>query len=75
METDHNGELYCGIILKWNYENGYVDISMPNYVHKNRVKYKHELPRKTQHCQYEPGPKKCGRESNKTGIFKMYIYM
>ena len=32
METDYNGELYCGITLKRNYEKGYVDISMPNYV-------------------------------------------
>ena len=22
METDYNGELYCGITLKWNYEKG-----------------------------------------------------
>lgn len=35
METDYNGESYCGITLKWNYEKGYVDISMPNYVCKN----------------------------------------
>ena len=34
METDYNGELYCDITLKRNYEKGYVDISMPNYVHK-----------------------------------------
>ena len=57
METDYNGELYCGITLKWNYEKGYVDISMPNYVHKNLVKYKHEAPRKPQHCPYEPAPR------------------
>ena len=43
---------------------GYVYISMPNYVHKNLVKYKHEPPRKPQHCPYEPAPKKYRRESN-----------
>ena len=42
----------------------YVDISMPNYVHKNLVKYKHEPPRKPQHCPYKPAPKKYGREPN-----------
>ena len=64
METDYNGELYCGITLKWNYEKGYVDISMPNYVHKNLVKYGHEKLRKPQHCPYEPAPNKHGKESN-----------
>ena len=33
MEEDWKGELYCIISLKWNYEKGYVDIAMPNYVH------------------------------------------
>ena len=33
-EEDWNRELYCGIVLKWNYREGYVTISMPNYVHK-----------------------------------------
>ena len=64
MEMDYNGELYCGITLDWNYEKGYVDISMPNYVHKNLVKYKHDIPRKLQHCPYEPAPRKYGRESD-----------
>ena len=64
MEKDYNGELYCGITLKWNYEKGYVDNSMPNYLHKKMVKYGHEKPRKPQHCPYEPAPKKYGKESN-----------
>jgi hypothetical protein len=34
MEEDWGGELYCRISLNWNYDKIYVDISMPNYVHK-----------------------------------------
>lgn len=34
IEEDWNGELYCGTTLKCNYEDIYVDISMPNYVKK-----------------------------------------
>ena len=34
METDWTGSLYVGITLKWNYHEGYVDISMPKYVQK-----------------------------------------
>ena len=40
METDWTGSLYVGITLNWNYQEGYVDISMPKYVQKNLVKYK-----------------------------------
>eukprot|EP00978_Attheya_sp_CCMP212_P035634 scaffold156249_cov52-Attheya_sp.AAC.3 len=29
VSTDWTGELYCGITLDWNYEEGWVDISMP----------------------------------------------
>ena len=32
METDCTGSLYCGITLKWNYEQRYVDIFMLSYV-------------------------------------------
>ena len=64
METDYNRELYCGITLKWNYEKEYMDIYMPNYVHKNLIKYGHEKPRKPQHCPYEPAPKTYRKESN-----------
>ena len=34
IEEDWTGELYCGITIKWNYEKGYVDIFMPNYLCK-----------------------------------------
>ena len=34
MEEDWKGELYCGTTLNWNYNEGYVDISMSNYVAK-----------------------------------------
>ena len=31
---DYKGELYCGIILKWNYKKRWVDTSMAQYVMK-----------------------------------------
>ena len=34
MEEDCKGHIYCGITLIWNYNKGYVDISVPNYVAK-----------------------------------------
>ena len=64
MEEDWKGELYCGITLKWNYAKGFVDISMPNYVQKKLVEYKHKPPKRPQHCPYAPSPIKYGKESN-----------
>ena len=61
METDWDGSLYCGITLKWNYKDKYVDISMPNYVKKNITKYKHDKPRRPQYYPYEPTPRKYGK--------------
>ena len=66
MEEDWKGELYCGITIKWNYEKGYVDISMPNYVHKKLVEYSHKTPKRAQHCPYAPPPVRYGKESNLT---------
>ena len=39
IETDWTGGLYCGITLKWNQEQGYVDISMPSHVNKNLISH------------------------------------
>ena len=64
MDVDWKGELYCGIKLKWNYEKGYVDLSMPGYVEKQLTKYRHKAPSKRQYCPYEPNPIKYGKQSN-----------
>ena len=34
MSIDYDGCNYCGLTLKWNYKEGYVDVSMPGYVNK-----------------------------------------
>ena len=34
VEVDKTGSLDCGITLEWNYEQRYMDISMPGYVKK-----------------------------------------
>ena len=50
VTTDWKGEHYCGLTLKWNYEDGYVDVSMPGYIEKIILKYfgnQPHLPTKT----------------------------
>ncbi len=66
VEEDWTGSLYCGIKLHWNYEKGYLDTSMENYVRKDLLKYNHAKPRKLQDCPYEPQPKKYGSAAQLT---------
>ena len=66
MEEDWKGELYCGISINWNYEKGYVDISMSNYVHKKLVEYRHKMSKRAQYCPYAPPPVRYGKDSNLT---------
>ena len=64
MEVDWGGTLYCGITLDWHYNKGYVDMSMPGYVNKQLVKYKHPPPKRQQDCPYKPNPIKYGKQSD-----------
>ena len=64
MEEDWEGKLYRGITLDWHYNEGYVDISMPNYVQKKLVEYQHMAPKRQQHCPFEPNPIRYGKKSD-----------
>ena len=44
---------YCGFTIEWNYENVYVDISMPKYIPALLQKLQHPKPAKP---QYAPHP-------------------
>jgi hypothetical protein len=61
---DPIGDLYCGINLKWNFNKGYVDLSMPNYVMKQLTHYAHSTPDKPQHCPYSPNPINYGKDNH-----------
>jgi hypothetical protein len=63
VTKDWMGDLYCGITLKWNYEKRWLDISMPGYIKKLLLKYKHRMPTKPQHCPYAPAPKQYGAKA------------
>jgi hypothetical protein len=64
VTEDWTGDLYCGITLKWNYEERWLDISMPGYIEKLLLKYKHRMPTKPQHCPYAPAPKQYGAKAH-----------
>jgi hypothetical protein len=41
ITTDWEGKQYCGITLDWDYDNGTVDLSMPNYVEQALQRFQH----------------------------------
>ena len=41
LTEDWSCNLYCGIKLHWDYIARTVDISMPGYIKKQLLKYKH----------------------------------
>ena len=53
ISVDYEGMHYCGFTIDWNYEKGYVDISMPKYVPALLQKLQHLKPAKP---QYTPHP-------------------
>jgi hypothetical protein len=50
LSVDWTGTLYCGLHLAWNYTDGYVDISMPDYIPTALKKFNHTPPLKPQHA-------------------------
>ena len=62
LMEDWNGDLYCGILLRWDYKARQLDISMPGYIKKQLLKYEHIMKR-IQHCPYSPEPKKYGAKA------------
>ena len=53
VTVDWNGQLYCGMHLDWDYDEGYVDVSMPGYVSRALTKYNHTPPTKPQHTPHQ----------------------
>jgi hypothetical protein len=49
LVEDWSGDLYCGIKLAWDYNAQTLDISMPGYICKMLLKYKHQMPMRPQH--------------------------
>ena len=46
ITIDWSGKHYCGLNLDWNYDAGFVDISMPGYIDKLLQRLKHPSPKR-----------------------------
>ena len=62
ISIDKEGNQYCGLHLRWNYSEGYVDISMPEFVYKTLEKLQHPPPVKEQHSPHRHTPPRYGQQ-------------
>ena len=53
ITEDWKGNNYLGLNLDWNYQQGYVDISMPGYIAKVLHKFQHIKPSKDQYAPHK----------------------
>jgi hypothetical protein len=49
--------------LDWDYNASTLNISMPGYIKKLLLKYKHCMPNQPQHCPYSLSPKQYGAQA------------
>jgi hypothetical protein len=60
LTEDWTGNLYCSIMLEWDYLGRTVNILMPGYIKMKLHEYKHIMPKKIQMCPCSPELKKFG---------------
>ena len=53
VTVDRKGTKYLGLTIKWNYEQHWVEISMPGYVIKALKKFMHAMKHKIQHAPHQ----------------------
>ena len=50
--------------MNWQYDAKYVKIPMPNYLHKQLIRYKPDPPRQPKYRPYKPKPIHYGKRSD-----------
>ena len=53
ITTDWTGTNYLGLTINWNYNQRWVDISMPQYIQKVLHKFQHIPPTRSQHAPHQ----------------------
>ena len=53
ISVDLTGSNYCGLRLDWNYEKGFIDISMPGYIKKLLHKLQHVTRKQPQYAPHQ----------------------
>jgi hypothetical protein len=52
LTSDWTGSLYCGIALRWDYNHGTVDLSMPGYIDRALHRFQHPKPYRAEHAPH-----------------------
>lgn len=52
VSCDWDGRHYCGLTIDWQYDDNYVDISVPGYIEKVLHKFQHSKPTKPQYAPH-----------------------
>ena len=60
VTEDWTGTNYCGFTFNWNYNEGFVDISMPGYVQAALQRLNHQFT-KPQYSPHDHAPVQYGR--------------
>ena len=63
--TDWKGKNYCGLTMEWNYEDGYVDVSMPGYVPSSLQRLQHVPEKVPQYSPHVHTPIKYGMKGSR----------
>ena len=53
VTVDRDGKNYCGLTIKWNYKQRYVDVSMPGYVASALERLQHRAPVRPQYAPHQ----------------------
>jgi len=53
ISINWKGDNYLGLTLKWNYLNGYVDLSMSNYIKNALTRLRHKPPTTKQYSPHD----------------------
>ena len=59
---DWNGNNYCGLTFDWHYDDGYVDVAMPQYVPKSLKRLQHVPNIYPQYSPHRHNPIKYGQK-------------
>jgi len=66
--VDWQGQNFCGLRIEWNYEENYVDISMPNYIKEVLHRFNHPSPTSPQYSPHEHTPIQYGNKKRQYAL-------
>lgn len=56
LSTDWTGKNYCGLTFDWQYDKGFVDVTMPDYIPAVLTRFNHKRSSTIVHTPYKVAP-------------------